>query len=344
MQLVEQGRLELDSPVAKYLPYFELNDKRFASITVRHLLTHTSGMPDVEDYHWDKPEYDDGSLERHVRSLRERSLLWAPGTKFAYSNLGYEVLGDLVAKVSGKSFEDYVEANILVPLDMTSSTLLLTKTDPARLATGHTRDEHGQAMPVACYPYNRRHTPSSNLHSNVADMAKWAAANMNRGEFDGHRILRTSSFDEIWSESKLFRVGISWFFDDHDGQQVVWHNGSDTGFQTLVKLLPRAALASSSWPTLTKRQLCRSETRRFTLPSGPNSALACEQTIGNCLRQDESSLALLSPRRRRSTDAARCLQPPNPRKVGLTARFIVQTRPPSVSSAQRVESRGGAVV
>jgi CubicO group peptidase (beta-lactamase class C family) len=238
MQLVEQGRVDLDSPVTKYLPYFELKDDRFASITVRHLLTHTSGMPDVDDYRWDKPEYDAGSLERHVRSLRDKPLLWAPGTKFAYSNLGYEVLGDLVAKASGKSFEDFVEANILAPLNMTSSTLLVTKADPARIAPGYTTDEHGQATPVAHYPYNRCHTPSSNLHSNVADMAKWVAANLNRGELNGGRILKSSTFDEVWSQSKLFRVGISWFFDDRDGQQVVWHDGDDTGFQTLVKLLP----------------------------------------------------------------------------------------------------------
>ena len=117
MQLAEQGRVELDAPMTRYLPYFQLKDSRYRAITVRLMLTHTSGMPDVEDYLWDKPEFDDGALERYVRSLQDKSLRWEPGRKFAYSNMAYEVLGDLVAKVSGMSFEDYVTKNILKPAD-----------------------------------------------------------------------------------------------------------------------------------------------------------------------------------------------------------------------------------
>ena len=72
MQLVEQGKVNLDEPVTKYLPYFQLKDPRYKAITVRQMLTHTSGMPDVTNYGWDKPEYDDESLERYVRSLSDR--------------------------------------------------------------------------------------------------------------------------------------------------------------------------------------------------------------------------------------------------------------------------------
>ena len=86
-----------------------LKDPRYRSITVRLMLMHRSGMPDVEDYLWDKPEYDAGALERYVRSLQDKSLLWEPGTKFAYSNMAFEVLGDLVAKVSGNEFRDLCE-------------------------------------------------------------------------------------------------------------------------------------------------------------------------------------------------------------------------------------------
>jgi CubicO group peptidase (beta-lactamase class C family) len=127
MQLWEQGKVDLDAPVMKYVSYFRLNDPRYRSITVRQMLTHSSGMPDVEDYEWNKPQYDDGALERYVRSLSKQKLLWDPGTKMAYSNMAYEVLGDLIAKVSGMSFEDYVDVHILKPLGMNSSTLLLKK-------------------------------------------------------------------------------------------------------------------------------------------------------------------------------------------------------------------------
>src|SRR5205823_2323711 len=103
-------------------------------ITIRHMVTHTSGMPDVKDYQWNQPEYDAGALERYVRSLQDKSLLWPPGEKFRYSNMAFEVLGDLVAKVSGMSFEDYVESRILRPAGMGSTTLLYKNADPAKLA------------------------------------------------------------------------------------------------------------------------------------------------------------------------------------------------------------------
>ena len=241
MQLAEQGKVDLDAPISKYIPYFQLKDPRYRSITVRLMLTHTSGMPDVEDYLWDKPEFDDGALERYVRSLQDKVLLWDPGTKFAYSNMAYEVLGDLVAKVSTMSFENYVRDNILKPLGMTSSTLLLKDADPTKLAAGHTRVKDGALIPVAHYPYNRSHTPSSNLHSSASDMVRWMLVNLNRGELNGHRILKNSTYDVMWKPTDASgkdRVGISWFLRSYKGQQIVMHGGQDDGFLTTVVLFP----------------------------------------------------------------------------------------------------------
>jgi CubicO group peptidase (beta-lactamase class C family) len=241
MQLVEQGKVDLEAPVTKYLPYFHLKDPRYQEITVRQMLTHTSGMPDVVNYYWNKPEYDDDALDRYVRSLEGKRLRWNPGTKFAYSNMAFEVLGDLVAKVSGKTFEDYVEANILQPVGMTSSTLLLKKADPAKLAAGHTKTS-GKVTVVAHYPYNRAHTPSSNLHSNVEDMARWMMINMNHGELDGKRILKASTYDLLWKPAATVdnrrRVGISWFLSEFKGEPVVMHGGGDDGFLTYLIFSP----------------------------------------------------------------------------------------------------------
>src|SRR5262249_3857575 len=157
-------------------------------------------------------------LERYVRSLEDKTLRWEPGKKFAYSNMAFEVLGDLVAKVSGRSFDDYVDENILKPVGMKSSTLLYKKANPDRLATGYTKKK-GEVVPVAHYPYNRAHTPSSNLHSNVEDMARWIVVNLNRGELDGRRILKSSTYDLLWKPAapvpgRNWHVGISWFLAD----------------------------------------------------------------------------------------------------------------------------------
>jgi CubicO group peptidase (beta-lactamase class C family) len=242
MQLVEQGKIDLDAPVTRYVPYFRLHDPRYTGITIRHMLTHTSGMPDVKEYCWNKPEYDEGALECYVRSLQDKTLFWQPGQKFRYSNMAFEVLGDLIAKVSGISFEDYIEMNILKPVGMNSSTLLYRKADPAKLASGYTLNK-GAVEPVAHYPYNRAHTPSSNLHSNVNDMARWMLVNLDRGTLDGRRILKSSTYDILWKPAvptpeRNWHVGMSWFLAEVEGDQVVMHSGGDDGFGSHLAFSP----------------------------------------------------------------------------------------------------------
>jgi len=245
MQLVEKGKVDLDATVVKYLPYFRLNDERYATITVRQMLSHISGMPDVNDYEWDKPQYDDGALERYVRSLSNQSLIAAPGAGFRYSNMAYEVLGDLIAKVSGMSFEDYVRRHILEPLGMKSSTLLVKQANPSLLTSPHVMDNSYQTVVSKVFPYNRMHSPSSTLYSNVLDMSRWAMANMNRGELDGKRILKDSTYDIMWKPAgeKWQQIGISWFLGKYREHRTVSHSGGDTGFVSNLMMIPDKSIA-----------------------------------------------------------------------------------------------------
>jgi len=254
LQLVEQGKIDLDKPVTTYLPYFRMADERYKIITVRQMVTHTSGMPDVDDYEWDKPQYDEGALDRYVHSLTNLQLLFTPGERYRYSNMAFEILGDVLAKVSGESFEDYVQHHILTPLGMKDSTLLFSQADSKPLAWGHELDERGKPFPSKVYPYNRMHSPSSDLHSNVLDMSRWAIANMNRGELNGVRILKASTYDVMWRPAGDFVLpadvpiaksypGISWRVGEYRGNMVVWHNGSDTGFRSGFGMLPDRKIA-----------------------------------------------------------------------------------------------------
>jgi CubicO group peptidase (beta-lactamase class C family) len=102
MQFVEHGKIDLDAPVVKYLPYFRMADERYKVISVRQMVTHTSGIPDVDDNEWEKPQYDETALERYVRSLSNLKLDFAPGERFQYSNMAFEILGD-AAPHSGPS-------------------------------------------------------------------------------------------------------------------------------------------------------------------------------------------------------------------------------------------------
>jgi CubicO group peptidase (beta-lactamase class C family) len=245
IQLWEHGKIDLDAPVIKYLPYFRLADERYKQITVRQMLNHTSGMPDVQDYEWDKPQYDDGALERFVRSLGDRKLIADPGAKMQYSNMAFEVLGDVIAKVSGISFEDYVKRNILDPLGMKSSTLLVKQATPTLLTSPHVQSASYEVEVSKVFPYNRMHSPSSTLYSNVLDMSRWAIANMNRGELDGKRILKAASYDLMWKPAgeKFPQIGISWFLNTYREHAVVTHSGGDTGFASNLVLLPEKKIA-----------------------------------------------------------------------------------------------------
>lgn len=243
MQLVERGKINLDARVTEYLPYFRMKDERFAAITVRQMLGHISGMPDVEgdDYGWDKPEYDDGALERYVRSLSNLFLIAAPGEKYRYSNIAFEVLGDVIAKVSGMSFESYVQRNILKPLGMKHSTLLIREANRKLLTSPHVPGESGVIVSKV-FPYNRAHAPSSTLYSNIDDMNHWAMANLNRGELNGKRILKASSYDLLWKPQAdagtIGKVGLSWFLQQKNGHQLVFHGGGDVGFISKIVLAP----------------------------------------------------------------------------------------------------------
>ena len=245
MQLWEQGKIDLDAPVVKYLPYFRLKDERYKLVTLRLMLSHISGMPDTNDYEWDKPQYDDGALERYVKSLANDSLIADPGTKFQYSNIAFEVLGDVIAKVSGLSFEDYVKRNILEPLGMTISTLLVKQADTGLLTSPHVLGQSYDVEVSKVFPYNRMHSPSSTLYSSVLDMSRWAMANLNRGELHGKRILKSSTYDLMWKPAgeQFGQIGISWFLNKYKGFGLVTHSGGDTGFVSNLVLIPEKKIA-----------------------------------------------------------------------------------------------------
>ena len=245
MQLVEKGKIDLDAPLTRYLPYFRLSDERYRAITIRQTLSHTSGIPDTVNYNWDKPEYDAGALERFVRSIADQKLVFAPGEKFAYSNTGYEILGDVIAKVSGESFEDYVQHNILTPLGMKDSTLLVREANPQLLTSPHVM-EKDTVVVSKIFPYNRAHTPSSTLYSSIEDMSRWAIANLNHGVLDGKRILKGETIDLMWRpvvDALSMKEGISWFTTEKQGHRFVLHSGGDVGFESLLLLAPEDGVA-----------------------------------------------------------------------------------------------------
>ncbi|WZL72583.1 serine hydrolase [Clostridiaceae bacterium 35-E11] len=248
MQLAEQKKVDLHKRVIDYIPYFRIQDDRYKKITVLQLLSHTSGMPDCLDYGWDKPEYDEGALERYVRGLKKLSLLNNPGEKFTYSNIGYEILGHLVAVISGESFENYIQCHILNPLRMHDSTLATYERKLQILASPHIKTKEKKVIISKIFPYHRAHAPSSTLTSNIVDMCCWARANLNKGAFNDIRILKASSYDHLWRPIANIKfqqeeIGIGWFLSRYHDRKIMGHEGSDIGFRTSFAIMPQEDLA-----------------------------------------------------------------------------------------------------
>jgi len=241
MQLYEKGKLDINKPLITYLPYFRLKDQRYKIITIKQMLNHTSGMPDVNDYEWEKAISDEGAAERYTRSLIDSSLISDPGLEYHYSNIAFDIMADLISKVSGVSFEKYVKENILIPLEMYESSFYAPEIKKSLRTSPHIGNP---PKVISIYPYNRMHAPSSTLNTNVLEMSHWAIANMNNGKYKTTRILSDTSLLMMMTPTFMINkenkrsIGLSWFMYSYDGVPNYEHGGSDDGYKSLLTLIP----------------------------------------------------------------------------------------------------------
>jgi CubicO group peptidase (beta-lactamase class C family) len=254
MQLKEQGKIDLDAPVTTYLPYFQLADERYKDISIRQILSHRSGLPYntgpgyyIYSSDYQSPEYDEESLERHVRNLPQFKLYFAPGKSMQYSDLGYEILGDVIAKVSGQSFEAYTQEHIFIPLGMKHTSFMVRDIPPELLAAPHVSGPKVNSY----FPYSRQHAPSSHLFSNVDNMLEYALAQLNQGQLGEMKILPAAAYEEMWApqgDTNLpspweRKVGLGWFLGGQEGHRLVGHGGADIGFGCGFIMAPDDGLA-----------------------------------------------------------------------------------------------------
>lgn len=247
MQLVEKGKMALDSTIVHYLPYFKMKDERYKDITIRQVLSHSTGIPDVEDYEWDKPQFDDQAAEGYVKSLVGQKLEFTPGSEFRYCNTSFDIMADVIAKVSGMSFEAYVKKNIFEPIGMRNSTFMKPEV-PEKLATRPHIINKDLAMAVSeIYPYNRIHAPSSTLHSNVEDMLLWAQTYFNKGSINNQQIFQETTYDSLLAAQIDFGNGngvcLSWFSGEIEGKKIFRHSGGDLGYRTFFGFIPEEGFA-----------------------------------------------------------------------------------------------------
>ncbi len=240
--------LDLDAPITDWVPEFTLADGRAAEVTARRLLTHSSGLPDVMDYGWHDPQMGDDALSEFAGSLSGWRLKAEPGAAFSYSNAGFELLGLLLSRVTGATFEDAMRQQVLTPLGMRNSTFLRGEVPAELAASPHVGMP--LSVPEGAYPYTRRHAPSSTLHSNLVEMCRWMVAHFEPAEAAagaGGQWARLDSglIDLMWQP--VVPVGrppweeamaLGWAVGSYRGHRTLSHGGADPGFGSKLVLVP----------------------------------------------------------------------------------------------------------
>jgi CubicO group peptidase (beta-lactamase class C family) len=259
LKLREEGKLSLDDPVAKYVPEFAnlsypTSDSQV--ITIRHLLTHSEGFP--EDNPWGDRQLaqSDATLREWLRAGIPFST--SPGTAFEYSNYGFAILGQIVAKASGRPYADYVRDNILRPLRMNSSTFEMSSVPSDRIALGYRREDNAyKPEPILAHG---SFGAMGGLWTSAPDLARYVAFLMSafppRDEPERSPIKRSSAreMQQAWrpSPASAFRptvdaplqLGVSAYSyglgvsQDCRFGHVVGHGGGLPGYGSLMRWLP----------------------------------------------------------------------------------------------------------
>ena len=250
MQLVERGLIDLDAPAAEYLRSYRLvpAKARFRPASVRHLLTHTSGVPQL--LHLGglvQPVRGDWfPIERPLPSLAEHyggrlRLVTEPGTRFAYSDHGFATLGQIVEDVTGTPLARYMRERIFEPLGMSSTDLVRSSRVAPRLATGYAIGARG-ARPVA--DGEMVTVGAANIYSTPADMARWIAALTGEGSNEHGSILRPETLAVMFEpqfqlDPRLPGMGLGFFRVMSHGHPGIEHEGILPGFNSQVFVAPQ---------------------------------------------------------------------------------------------------------
>lgn len=177
MQLVEQHKLDLDARVTEYLPWFKVNDSRGSTITLRQLLSHTSGLPSAIKFDSNR---DPNALEHHVRSLANTTLHRMPGSGYEYANDGYAVAGLVVQVVSKMPYADYMRKFVFAPLGMMDATFDIARAERDVMAQGYVK-QRGSFVPRPM-SVSQGIAPAGTLLTSARDVGRYLVALVNGGQ------------------------------------------------------------------------------------------------------------------------------------------------------------------
>ncbi len=246
MQLVEDGMVDLDAPISRYLPDFLPRNRYKKDITLRQILSHRSGLvrePPVGNY-FDPTE---PTLEQTVRSLHKTELVYEPERRPKYSNAAMAVAGYVVQLLRERPFAKAVQQSMFQPLGMEESSFeprrdLMQRTPHAVLWT-----LDGRRLPVPTFQFGM--APAANMYSTLNDLSLFMSALFHGGEGVNGRILQPESLEEMWKPQfapalQRTGIGLGFFIGELEGQRLISHSGDVYGFATEFAALPDARLGA----------------------------------------------------------------------------------------------------
>lgn len=254
MQLWEQGLVDIDAPANKYLRAYQLvpASSSFRPATVRHLLTHTAGIPEtVHPLRALLPEYRETvKLGSPVPALAQYyrgaiRLFAEPGTRFTYGNHGFATLGQLVEDVSGQPLADYLRENVFAPLGMADTDMVRSQVDRSRLATGYRLRSHG---PEAVKDREMVTAAAGGVYSTPRDMARYLAALLGRGSNEHGRMLHPATLAKMYEpqyqpDPRVPGIGLAFWRANAGGHRLVEHQGRMPGFHSQIFVAPDDGVA-----------------------------------------------------------------------------------------------------
>jgi CubicO group peptidase (beta-lactamase class C family) len=249
MLLVHDGKLRYDQRLTDIFPDFPAYGQ---AITIRHLLTHTSGLPDYEDLMDQSWTPTHQIQDEEVLGLLKRQAVpkFAPGSSWAYSNSGYVLLGLIVARVSGEPFGQFLRDRFFKPLRMSDTLAYVSgQNSVSNRAYGHSKE--GDQLVETDQSATSATLGDGGVYSNLDDLAKWDAALQNHlllsqaemtvaltpAKLRDGSVPRwpTSPGDDNLAPGRPVSYGFGWFLDPFEGHPRMWHTGSTLGFRTVIE-------------------------------------------------------------------------------------------------------------
>ena len=249
MRLIAERKVELNAPVRRYVPEFRLKDRQAADqITVLHLLNHTSGL----DWRVSASTGEgDDALARTVAKIAEMELIAPPGIRVSYSQAGYDLLGRIIEKVTGQTFEQAVTSLVFEPLGLSHSFFARDDIMTRRFVVGHNPGEKGALSIARPWRHGRGENPGGGLATSVTDLLRFARFHLGDGRAaSGTRILPAHALQQMQEPTAVLQasnlgdaVGLGWFLREVGGVRAVGHAGSANGQFTELLLVPQRNFA-----------------------------------------------------------------------------------------------------